>query len=276
MANAKDNAVVPATQAPPPALAARMRESAGRGTEQAGMEAVPLPFLRIVQDMSPITKTTKPDFIEGAAAGMFFNTASRQLYPGSPGVLLVPFWYQQRFIEWEPDGGGFVAEHTPVSEVVMKTIARAEGKLDLLLENGNVLNDTKYHFCVQVYAEDPQRWDIVLVTLAVSQIKYSKRWTAELKNRKWWDAENKCYQPFPSYGSIYSAESFLDRNKKDQEYFSWKFSRVKDVENEGLYLFAEEQWQQAQKGMFRTDPAQFEEAAETVPQEGTTEDGAPY
>ncbi len=276
----KDNALVAAKPAPPPELAARFREHAGKGLSQAGAESMPLPFLRVLQDLSDVVKKSKPDYIEGAEPGMFFQTAGRNLFPGTPGILLIPFHYEQRFVEWEPNGGGFVAEHAPSSDVVKEAIVKARGALQLV--NGdNDLMDTRYHFCVQVYPEDTKRWDVVLVTMASSQIKYSKRWVAEMRGRRFWDEESSGYVDVPTYGTIYSAVSFLDANKAGQEYHSWKLGRVKDVTNEKLLDFCALQCEQAERGAFKTDFSEQTAEAQApnegqAPKQGETQDGTSF
>ncbi len=260
MAETKDVAVRQEAQPPVP-LEQRFEMDAGAGMEEAGMEARPTPFLRILQDLSPMVKETNSEYIAGAKTGMFVNLASRELFDGSKGVLLVPFYYRQVYCEWRPDGGGFAGEHQPKSDTVMASLRDAQGSLDLKTGDGNNLHDTRYHYCVQVFEDDPSRFDPALVALAVSQLKYSKRLMAEIMGLKFDKAGGGKFNP-PSYSSIYRATTKLDKNQRGQEYWSWDFNRVKTVSNESLYEFSAKLRKDAAAGMLRADTESLEREAE--------------
>ncbi len=91
----------------------------GAGFEDTTSEDYAMPFLGILQDLSP---AVKEGLVEGAEIGMFINTATNAIFKGDPGLRAVPCYRQRKFIEWVPrnNGGGYVGEYEPDSPEVKK------------------------------------------------------------------------------------------------------------------------------------------------------------
>lgn len=93
---------------------------AGRGFENTNQDDYSMPFLTILQALSPQVQKADGGYIEGAEPGMLLLTSSGSIYAGDEGVEFVPVTTQHVFIEWVPRkaGGGFVAIHECDSDVV--------------------------------------------------------------------------------------------------------------------------------------------------------------
>ena len=72
---------------------------ASSGTENMSQDDLALPFLKVLSQLSPELES-----VEGAKAGMIYNTVSGDLYEGSKGLLVLPCFYERKFIEWAPRG----------------------------------------------------------------------------------------------------------------------------------------------------------------------------
>ena len=90
-----------------------------KGFEDVNAETVSIPFLKLAQDLTPQTKKTKPNYIEGLEPGMFFNSATNEVF----GALLtgIVLKFERLYIEWLPDRGGFVGYHSPENAKNMAT-----------------------------------------------------------------------------------------------------------------------------------------------------------
>lgn len=80
---------------------------ANRGDVPAGFENqthedYTIPFLTVLQDMSPLVKDGTGD------VGDFGNSVTDEVFNGQEGVVFVPALTQHVFVEWKPDRGGFV------------------------------------------------------------------------------------------------------------------------------------------------------------------------
>ena len=91
--------------------------SEGTGLEEASADDYAIPFLRVLQSMSPQLKKSDGKYIQGAEEGMFFNTVTESIYDGTEGVSIIPCAYKKKYIEWIPreKGGGFVSDEHDAS-----------------------------------------------------------------------------------------------------------------------------------------------------------------
>lgn len=157
----------------------------GAGMEGADKDSYAIPFLRVLQSTSPQVNEARGEYIEGAKPGMLLNTATRKIYDGKEGLVLLPCAFQRRFIRWAPrgDSNGFKGELLPedVNQLEADGMAlRHEGRLYALDEKGetphekttDTLSDTRSHFCI-VCDEDGHSQ--ALLALTSTQIKKSKQ-----------------------------------------------------------------------------------------------------
>jgi hypothetical protein len=81
-------------------------ESNGFGDMDSSTMAIP--FLKLLQDLSPETKIKKPEYIEGAVPGMFINSVTKELYEEVNCVVLA---FEHCFNEWTANRGPLIARH---------------------------------------------------------------------------------------------------------------------------------------------------------------------
>lgn len=162
-------------------LDSMISSDAGQGFEEAGRDAYAIPFLTILQDLSPQTKKKMDGYIEGAKPGQIFNSVTQKVFDGEKGIHVIPCHWSQVFIEWVPrsKGGGFVGAYSPSDPRVAQGI-RQKGA-GLVLPNGNELMDTRQHF-VLVVDPDTGRGDGVLLPFKSTGLKASRRWMTSMRN----------------------------------------------------------------------------------------------
>jgi hypothetical protein len=117
---------------------------AGQGQEDLAIVPQSLPFLSLLQQLSPQVQEGDPKQVRGARPGMFYNTLTGDLYESLTFVVAA---MRSGVLEWKPrkDGGGFVAAHDPSSPMV--AAARQAAKQTktpwvLTSPDGNDLGDT--------------------------------------------------------------------------------------------------------------------------------------
>ena len=79
---------------------------AGAGVTNLGSEDLAIPFLKILQKMSP-----ELDELDNAKAGDIYNTVTKEGVKGKDGVRVINCAYTLQYIEWEPRGTGTGAPH---------------------------------------------------------------------------------------------------------------------------------------------------------------------
>lgn len=169
-------------EAPQTALAALTnRGKLVTGFEEATSAAYAIPFLRILQDLSPQVKSKMNGYIKGAKPGQIFNTASKDL---AERIRVVPCYYQQSQIEWKPrakaggGGNGFVASH-PANTPLIERVVRDEKTNKSILPNGNELMDTRSHYVLLV--KEDGTTEGCLLPMSSTSLKVSRNWMTQMK-----------------------------------------------------------------------------------------------
>ncbi len=119
-------------------------DDAGQGFKNQTAEDYKLPFIALLQTGSPQVTGSKGKGIDGAEAGMFFNTATQEIYP--KGFEFVPATTMHHYVEWSPRnmGGGFVGTHEASSPIVIKAKSAAQKFGQYNTPSGNDLVQTFY------------------------------------------------------------------------------------------------------------------------------------
>ena len=116
-------------------------EDAGKGFENQTRDDIQIPFLNLLQPMSPLLQERQE-----AKAGQLYNTVTEELVDGVKGVVFIPATTSHTYVEYKPrvggSGGGFVAVHKLNSDVVKAAIASAESFGNYKLPNKNELVET--------------------------------------------------------------------------------------------------------------------------------------
>lgn len=239
MADTK-NAVTKAKEAQLPAeFLDELADAGQQFQETLSKDDMSIPFLQILQQLSPQCTKGKPEFIKGAEPSDLFNTVTQALFKtrdendnAVEGMRILPIFYKRSFIEWVPrsQGGGIVKEYS-VEEGLSIVTKRNENNLDIIQQGspigtpGNQLNDTHTHFAFQILPDGT--WTPVILTMASTQIKPSKDLNNLVSNVKLPDGRKA-----PRFFGIYSVTT-QQRTNDQGSWYVWKFEKVDDVLNAG-------------------------------------------
>lgn len=214
-------AVVP--QTPVATTAADFSGDAGSGFEGAGRDDMAIPFISILQGLSPEVKRSEGAYIDGAQEGMVLNTVTKQVTDTSKiEMIVIPAAYHRAFVEWRvrEKGGGFVAEH-PADTVLQTKTTRDDRGRDML-PTGNQLNDTRTFY---VMCLDPDTGAAIpaVISMTSTQIRKAKQWMMQ-QNLLKLNAGGKAYTP-PMFASKWRVETVPESNEKGS-WFGWKFTHA--------------------------------------------------
>lgn len=145
-----------------------------------------VPWIVLLQAGSPVVAENK---IPGAAAGMFMNTVTGQLFDaraetGKPQtakepVVFVPATTRHEFVRWKKRdaGGGLVGRYEIDSPVVAKAVA--EGRFGNYEVDGDDLVETFYVFGVLCKGEEPE--GMAVIGFTSTKIKAYKNWNSKVR-----------------------------------------------------------------------------------------------
>ena len=73
-------------------------EDAARGLGNIGQQDLALPFLKILAQLSPEVNKRDGKYVEGAEAGMIYNSVTGELYNGVEGINVIPAFYRLEYL----------------------------------------------------------------------------------------------------------------------------------------------------------------------------------
>ena len=209
-------------------------QDAGAGLENMDKDDLALPFLKLLQTGSDETKKKHANYVEGAEAGMFYNTVTKKLYSGEKGIEVIPCFYKLTYPEWAPferkEGRPISPDRGP--EILAKTKKNSSGKD--VLENGNEIIKTANHFVI-INGERPEK---ALMAMKSTQLKVSRGWNSIIKDEFETDPQTKKSISAPSFSRIYKLNSV--ENSGSFTWHGYKVSLLRKVDNTAIYQMARE------------------------------------
>ena len=208
-------------------------EHAGKGLENIDKDDLALPFLKLLQSGSYETKKKHAKYVDGAAAGMFYNTVTKKLYDGEKGINVIPCFYKMTYPEWAPfdrsEGRPVHPDRGP--EIMAQTTKN--GTKDVL-SNGNEIIKTANHFVILV-GEKPEK---ALMPLKTTQLKTSRGWNSLMDNEVIVQQGTGKSIPAPAFSRIYHVKSV--ENSGNFIWHGMTVSLVKPVDNAEIFSMAVE------------------------------------
>lgn len=194
---------------------------AGAGASNDASDQL-IPFLAILQDMSPQVKKRDPAYIEGAEPGMIMHTALKRIIPGEEGVLFQPCFFSKLWVEWVPRkaGGGFRGQHAERPEDAREIQDTGEdGNVRTVWRrpNGNDVIETRYHFGHIV--EEDGSFSPAVIAFSSTGHTASRQWMTIINSKKLPRADGS-YFVAPSWFSQYRLTT-VEKSKASQTWFSW-------------------------------------------------------
>lgn len=199
-------------------------EFSGVGFSEVTTEDLAIPFLRVLAQLSPQVNKRDGAYVEGAEAGMIYNTVMNEVYDGEEGVLVIPCHYNRRFVEWTPreKGGGYVQSYDTTDPIVSTTTRNEMGQD--VLPNGNYLANTAQFFVLLMHPTmGAQR---ALITMTSTQLKKARKWMtqAQALTAK---GKNGVYT-LPLMSQVYRLTTVQEQNDKGT-WYGWEVTRERSL-----------------------------------------------
>ena len=218
-------------------------EDSGAGTEGADKSSFAIPFISILQALSPQVAGETP--MEGAKAGKFFNNITNEIFDH---VEFIPCAFQRRFIRWAANRGGFKGDHSPIDVETGRLVGMSEhgGRYLMDVPAGqpvfdasgrplyDELSDTRNHFVL--YKTVTGSWQPAIISLSSTQIKKSKRLMSLVTGVEVINKAGKAYNP-PSFSHVYVAKPTFEKNAKGS-WWGFEFSVVRPLQGHEVDLYA--------------------------------------
>ena len=149
-----------------------------------GREDLSIPFIRIVQALSPVLQRGDSAFNKDAKQGMIIETVTPRLFDGDRGIIVIPVLYQRSYTEWAPDRGGLIQDYGSDSSILAKckTVEDSDGRKKVITPDGNELAEAAQYFIM--YSELPTEkgyfFDQAILTMAGTQWRKARDWNTNM------------------------------------------------------------------------------------------------
>lgn len=213
----KSTELVPTDQERAMAEAGAYADYAGAGFENQTSEDLSIPFLTILQGLSPVLKERKD-----LRQGMVYNTVTGDAVES---VSFIPVCTQHLFVEWKPrkQGGGFVGMHEPTEKLVVDAKAQSTefGRFSTAYADGkpvgNDLIETFYVYGMNLSPEGG--WVSCVLAFTSTGIKKYKGWMTKARSIQIALQDGRRI-PAPLFAHRYTLSTVVESNEKG-EWYNW-------------------------------------------------------
>lgn len=170
-----------------------------RGSENVEMQDLVIPRIELVQALSECLEEGSGNYIEGAKAGMFYNSVTRELY--GPSVYVCPVFFKKQYLAWRDrkKGGGFGGAFDTMAEA-QERIAQQE-----IPEEWEAI-ETAQQILLTVNTETHETAEAVLSCARTKQ-KVSRQWNSLIR-----------VNGFDRFSRIYELFGVDETNSQNQSY----------------------------------------------------------
>ena len=211
----------------PAELLVQMSNDSGHGQEGITGQDLAIPFLKILQQMSPELAKRDGKYIEGATEGMISNSVTGQLWEANEGLIVVPCGFRFKYIEWKPNRAGFVTQYSRTDS--LPEFERDEKGVAITKE-GNILSDTAEHYVLIVHPEGS--CEQALISMSSTQLKHSKKWNTLIKQKMIQTKDGPSNPPI--YAFMYKLTT-MGESKDDNHWEGWNIDDAGIVTDTGIY-----------------------------------------
>lgn len=229
-----------------------------------------IPFLKLLQAMSPEVTKASPKYIKGASAGDFCNSLTGDVYDGEAGIYVIPVFHRISITEWIPrnpdgSGGGFVKDHGS-NEAILAMTTKNEKNKDVLPSGNELVKASMYY----VFVVDPETGAYVraVMSLSSTQLKYARKWNSIMAERRIQSAKTpgKTFTP-AMYYSVFHITA-MGESKGTNSWMSHKIALHGDTINlpfgARLYMEAKTFAEQVTSGLVQVKHEDLVDAEVTV------------
>jgi len=193
-----------------------------------------IPFLRILQGLSPYVTKGDPKYNKEADTGMVVETVTPRFFSAleseqGKGLLIIPVMYQRSYTEWAPGRGGLIKDHGSDATIMAqsKTVKGEDGKTRTITPDGNELAEAaQYYVLYAEFPDDPKApifLEQAILTMAGTQWKKARDWNTNMSKVRLIAPDGRVVKnPLP-FAMSYRFTTVTEQ-KDENKFFGWKIA----------------------------------------------------
>ena len=184
--------------------------SGDTGLEDTTTEDFEIPFIRVLQPMSPQLQKQHGSYVAGASAGDLYNTVTGEAYDGEKGISIIPCAYNKKYIEWIPreKGGGLVNASHDIS--ILSKCKRDDESRRYYTPEGNEVVETAQFFVLVVENGTAQQ---AVLAFTSTQLGVARKWLTMLRMARVQNARGESVEA-PMFAYTYKLTTTTQSNDK--------------------------------------------------------------
>lgn len=207
-----------------------MAADSGLGRENMDMSDMSLPYILLLQDLSPQVDKKSGSKVDGAESGDLFNNVTQEIWGGEDGMTVIPCAFQKAWVEWQPDRGGFVKSHP--TDALMDTCSRNDQGYDVL-PSGNILVPTYYYYAMILDTDGG--YQFAVISMARTAMKKGRKWNSVLSSMQVM-GPNGMFNP-PMFAQQFKITSEVETKGKNS-FYNWHMTSAGLVSDPAIYQAA--------------------------------------
>ena len=185
--------------------------SGGTGLEETTTEDFAIPFIRVLQPMSPQLQKQHGSYVQGASAGDLYNTVTGEAHDGEKGILIVPCAYNKKYIEWVPreKGGGLVNANHDIS-ILSNCTRDPESRRYYTPEGNEIVETAQFFVLIDQKGKAPQQ---AVLAFTSTQLGVSRKWLTMLRMARVQNSKGESVEA-PMFAYTYRLTTTTQSNDK--------------------------------------------------------------
>lgn len=223
-------------------------EDAGAGMGGHTTRDFKIPFLTILQALSPQCTENDAKYNENCRPGQVVNTVTGEIFEARASkeafILVVPIDRVTEYPEWKPSRGGLVKVH--LDESILDQCKKGTGEKDTntdYLPNGNIIDTTSKWFVMQSTDEG---YLPSIIAMARTNLKHSRAWLTKIGGYRGKKKDGTFYT-MPMYSRHWKL-STVPEVKNGNTFYCWNAEPGDLVVNVNSYLELKSTREQVVKG----------------------------
>lgn len=234
-----------------------------KGYENVQAKDLMIPRLVILHQQSPQLLKSKPEYIKGAEAGDFCDTATGDVWKET--LPVIPVFFVTVYLEWAPrdSGRGLVKNHG--TDTTLYDSLEPDEKGKRYTEEGNYVQETATWFVILPDAG----YRRAFIPLASTQLKASRKWNTAVNQMRHETKDGRSIKPSMWYREWIASPA--EQSNNEGTWNLWRFEagrRNYEIDPSGaLWKECEEFYRQSASGQVKGDVGSGDEAGSSSPDE---------
>jgi hypothetical protein len=193
-----------------------------QGNRSFEKDELTIPFLKVLQPLTPQAQEGNPDYVPGSKPGMFYNTSSTKLNDGKAGIICAVISHHKSYTQWLPERGGLVKDW--MDDEGWQALCEPDQRhvFNPVTKEGHNIVKGRNFYLFNINLED-ETYDPSVFAFTSTNLRTANRWSNFLNNDTF-RAEGRIYV-YPHYYRLYRFSTEFRSNAKG----SWFTTKVEKL-----------------------------------------------